>query len=475
MIAQVLNRQFVLDQLEAVRQQLEEDSAGGRRGGVAAPDIADLALDDFALALDEVRAAAAREQVESSGQPGFPPPPAERRGEQAPPLDDFAFISRDPVISLLQSALEAYFDEHASEGERVANEEPADDGRRGAQEDVAVTDRSIEGLAPTRDAEGRRLFDQFSVTDVRWVSSLVAMGIRSFRKRHPFNTNPANPITIADRSRLLLVGDWGSGLPRARKVADQMRRVMEQGGNIEQHVIHLGDVYYSGWKREYEKRFLPYWPVQSGEEARYGSWCLNGNHDMYAGGHDYFKYLLADPRFARHERCSYFALRTGHWQILGLDTAWKDEDLEDPQAEWVSATVSGDGRKVMLLSHHQLFSAYETAKSGAPLTNKLKAVLDAGRVRAWFWGHEHRCMLYHRHANVEFGRCVGHGGVPVYMSHEENDPYPPPGAYEYRAAIDKGLERWAKFGFVVLDFDGPAIDVRYIDEEGVEHHRERLE
>ena len=66
------------------------------------------------------------------------------------------------------------------------------------------------------------------------------------------------------------------------------------------------------------------------------------------------------------------------------------------------------------------------------------------------------------------------GGVPVYMWHNANDPYPLPGEYEYRAFIEKGVERWALFGFVVLDFDGPDLSVRYINERGEEHQRDEL-
>ena len=77
-------------------------------------------------------------------------------------------------------------------------------------------------------------------------------------------------------------------------------------------------------------------------------------------------------------------------------------------------------------------------------------------------------MLFSESQNVEFGRLVGHGGVPVYMTHKESDAYPQPGLYEDRRFLPKllGLEHWAYFGFAVLDFTGDRIDVRYFDEEG---------
>jgi hypothetical protein len=83
-------------------------------------------------------------------------------------------------------------------------------------------------------------------------------------------------------------------------------------------------------------------------------------------------------------------------------------------------------------------------------------------------------VLYGAHENVRFARCLGHGGIPVYMSHGEAEPYPPPATYEYRRFIQNGLERWALLGFAVLDFDGPAVHVRYIDEDGATHKTETI-
>ena len=475
MIAQVLNRDFVLEQLREVQDFLSSPQTSERRtAGAAGDEGPEIDPQDAEEARALAAAALASETAASSGQPGFEPPPAERRGEESAPIDDFSFFSRDAAISNLQSALEQYFHQRQSESLEAA--EPPDDRRSGDWDDVAVTDVSLAGVEPTRELDGRRVFDKFSVTDVRWVSSLFAMGVRRFRKRHPFPARPAEPLRIGDRARLVLVGDWGSGIPRARKVADQMRKVLDEGirSNREQHVVHLGDVYYSGWEYEYRDRFLKHWPVRESEKDAIRSWTLNGNHDMYEGGHAYFGYALKDPRFAGHQGSSWFSLQNDHWTLLGLDTAWEDHGLEGNQAEWARQRLESSPGKGLLLSHHQIFSSYEKKKEESKLLKKIRPVLDTGRVRSWFWGHEHRCVLYDPHENVQYARCVGHGGVPVYMTHGEDDPFPPPGNYEYRGYFQKGLERWAWFGFAVLDFEGPEIHVRYIDENGTEHKNERI-
>lgn len=473
MIAQVLNRQFVLEQLEMVEAELAQPPDERRSVAEALPGDASEA--DFQAARQELAAARGKEAVESSGQQGYEAPAAERRGDAGAPIDDTVFISHDPHISILQSALDQYFEEQAAD--QVEDETTVDDGRRsgGGSDFVAVTPLKIAGNEPQQsDLDGRRVFNKFSETDPRWVASLFAMGARWFRKRHRFNTKPADPVTISDRARLIIVGDWGSGLPRAVAVGQQMRKVLEQGrdAGLDQHVIHLGDVYYSGWQREYEKHFLPSWPVRVEEADKFGSWNLNGNHDMYAGGHAYFDYLLADPRFARQQGSSFFSLSNSHWDILGLDTAYEDEGLEDPQAEWIARTLENSSRKSMLLSHHQLFSAYE--KPCEPLRKKISPFLERHPVDVWFWGHEHRCVLYKEHQGVKNARLIGNGGVPVYMTHREDEALKEPAIYEYRKFIDGGFEKWAYFGFAVVDLDGKKAAVRYIDEFGTEFKNEEL-
>jgi len=476
MIAQVLNRKFVLEQLERVKTQLLEDSASDRRRGEVQAEFEDLTQMDREEALKSVNETLAKEQANSSGQPSYQSPPPERRGEPQPaPIDDFSFFSRDPVVSNLQSALDQYFEEKApSEVERIVVRELGDDLRRGEGGDIAVTDRTLLDSEPQRDSDGRRLFGKFEVTDPGWISSAVAMGIRKFRGKHKFPTDAPKPVGLESNARLVIVGDWGSGIPRAQKVADQMRRYIDgdRRENRAVHVIHLGDVYYSGWKREYQRRFLEYWPVKSEKSGEIGSWCLNGNHDMYSGGHDYFDFLLAEPRFRKQGGSSYFGFCNEFWKILALDTAWEDENLVDPQVGWAKETALGSKAKLMLLSHHQPFSAYE--KAGTETHKKLGFLMGTGGVCAWFWGHEHRCMWFEPYENVKFGRCLGHGGVPVYMWHQPNDPYPKPGEYEYRESINTGLEHWALFGFAVLDFEGPAVHVQYVDENGHEHESEDI-
>ncbi|MBV9358576.1 MAG: metallophosphoesterase, partial [Chloroflexi bacterium] len=204
----------------------------------------------------------------------------------------------------------------------------------------------------------------------------LAEGWAMIDGRPQFPNAPAPPLPLARNARIVLVGDWGTGLPGASSVGRQMRNCIDEGRGREQHVIHLGDVYYSGWREEYETRFLPYWPVDRNERDVL-CWALNGNHDMYSGGHGYFGFLLHDPRFRGHWRgdpdrdapSSYFSLEGDDWQVLGLDSAYADHDLAGSQQQWLAEKLQ-TGRRTLLLSHHQPFSAYDDAV-GQLMTDKV--------------------------------------------------------------------------------------------------------
>jgi hypothetical protein len=239
MIAEVLDKAFVLSQLKVVREHLR---SGRRRDGGEPPpvEVDEPALQSAATEIDRVLAADPADSLS--------PTPSGRRGTgsaSASDIESRAFISSDPVMSLAQSVLEQYYE---SKGAVVAD--PPVAGRRGAD---SPTD------PVTGDGIDRRIFDRFSITDPGWVSSLIAMGIQKFRNPHDFNVAPAPSVQIKERCRLVMVGDWGSGLPRARATADAMRAFIDEclADGTDCHVIHLGDVYYSGWDWEYRKRFLP--------------------------------------------------------------------------------------------------------------------------------------------------------------------------------------------------------------------------
>jgi hypothetical protein len=65
----------------------------------------------------------------------------------------------------------------------------------------------------------------------------------------------------------------------------------------------------------------------------------------------------------------------------------------------------------VLFSHQQPFSRLDS--QGPKLQKALKRLLVDQRITAWYWGHEHECVIYEPHAQWKLlGRCLGNGGIP---------------------------------------------------------------
>jgi hypothetical protein len=244
--------------------------------------------------------------------------------------------------------------------------------------EVVFSDRDILGWL-------RSLFD--------WVGQL---------RPHPIvRPSGMRPAQIPNQARAALLGDWGTGLYGAVPCAES---ISQDRGHFDL-LMHLGDVYYSGTKREVQERFLNVWPYREGAINR----SINSNHEMYSGGYAYFEKTL--PEFGQES--SYFALQNDYWLLVGLDVAYTDHDIDDTQLEWLEQVIAAAGdRRVLLFSHHQLFSRFDD--QGPRLAAKLGGLLRSGRIFAWYWGHEHRCILYEpdpRYGDL-LGRCLGHGGMP---------------------------------------------------------------
>lgn len=217
---------------------------------------------------------------------------------------------------------------------------------------------------------------------------------------HPWLTTPEDHA-IPNRARIGILGDWGTGLYGAPVVG----RSIDRDPNPYDVLVHLGDVYYSGDDDEVRDRFLAHWPKRQAIHR-----ACNSNHEMYTGGKAYFGQTLVQFR----QSASYFALHNDHFVLAGLDTAYEEKDLACDQVAWLEGLVAAaQGRRVVLFSHHQPYSFFD---GGHPrITTKLAGLLQQRKIFAWYWGHEHRCVLHEPHPTWGLvGRCVGHGGFPAF-------------------------------------------------------------
>ena len=209
-------------------------------------------------------------------------------------------------------------------------------------------------------------------------------------------------------------------------------------------VLHLGDVYYAGTTDEYRRNFLG--PLSQARRTQPTPvYNLPGNHDYYSGGKPFYDALTSTnqpplaPAGTHAQEASFFCLRNDRWQLQGMDTGYFDHDvfkvaedlthLHPEEANWHQAQLSAAGdRKVILLSHHQLFSAFlnighkPTQKGGdglyPPAVNpSLLEVFEPyfGQVALWLWGHEHLLEIYAPFEGLQRGRCVGSSAVPEFV------------------------------------------------------------
>lgn len=191
---------------------------------------------------------------------------------------------------------------------------------------------------------------------------------------------------------------------------------------------------------------------------------------MYGGGHSFFGMLKNDTSFAA-QKDSYFLLENANWQVFGLDSAYEPTDfrgetgvLYGEQAAWFTQKRAlSSGKKCLLLTHHQPFSTYETPPED--FERRVRPVADAGLIDAWFWGHEHGCVLYEPFGGIPYPILLGHGGFPEPpMTKRAGDP---PVSFEWTDTTAYGD---LVFGFAVLDFADDHIEVQLVDQYGNVQH-----
>jgi hypothetical protein len=442
-IRELLERKFLegcLSEIEPALHKQEQLLAAGDPATAAFMDGQQVSLDDLRRALP----ALAQAGIALTASGTKPPP---------------ALFPHDAAASLLQSALQQEFEDRHPDLIRKTTAKSA----RSGPEPIADTE-----LVPGALSQGpKRLFGKGDKWDWRFVGCKIAEGIRLLDRRRPL-PDYAAMASIGDKARLTLVGDWGSGSARAKKVGLAMRQRLTgaDAAGFDNHVIHLGDVYYSGWEREYDANFFPYWPVEPGEN--FGSWSLNGNHDMYSGGYGYFDHLLADNRFKGQRRTSRFCLEHKNWRIVALDTGWTEGDLAGDQVKWAYDVLSAPPRrKGLLLTHHQPFGS--VGEISPHLFEKLQPLVSAGLVNAWFWGHEHRCVVYGPHAGVDYASCVGHGGVEEWVWKQ---PDPQGVRYMSHEFVRRGREKTLLLGFAVLTLTSDSAVITYVKENGQDDRTE---
>jgi predicted phosphodiesterase len=247
---------------------------------------------------------------------------------------------------------------------------------------------------------------------------------------------------------IAVASDWGTDTVESAVIGTFMR------AEIPDYSLHLGDVYYVGTPKEVEANF-----GRKGDNSSQGDWAYGskgflavpGNHEFYSKGIGFYDNLLSKTFIQKpdgtktKQKAGFFYLHNQHWRIIGLDTGYTSVgipiidlifpakcELRDEQISWLINDVKigdpTDTRGIIIMSHHQYFSAFEKGAGFPRPAEQIAEILGEPRASVpviWYWGHQH-LLSFHENNRVgkgvaAFGRCIGHGGMPVDVAEIDED------------------------------------------------------
>ncbi len=294
--------------------------------------------------------------------------------------------------------------------------------------------KGVEGaglVGPDGTIYGEKTYEQL---DGNWAYSLVdyLYSVHGPDGKAPFKSPPhITPISLegksADQVTIAVLGDWGTGPYSDNPSVEVMKQITALEPD---YIVHLGDVYYAGTNFLYpppgeeQRNFLDQWPTADQQKPG-SSFTLNSNHEMYSGAHGYYD-ALKDSRFAAQKNASYFALKYGDWNLVGLDssyfsTSWlvmfgSIGDAAGVQQQWLNG-LGLDPSKTIVLTHHNAIEfdgSALTCHKGAELWSQVTGALG-GDPAAWYWGHVHNGIVYKTptcNGSKTRCRCLGHAAIP---------------------------------------------------------------
>lgn len=280
----------------------------------------------------------------------------------------------------------------------------------------------------------------------------------SYRSWTAYDAGKGNPDygtiewSLPADATVALVGDIGTGTDIATAT------LMSALSFKPDAILHVGDVYFSGTRFEFEHRLVNMLHMaMAAAQHQAPFFSVPGNHEYFTGNIPYFECLDAGVLTQlpeQRQRASYFSLKTRDdgWQFLGMDTGFYGHYLavndaqqraalmllhnvdsrvptdlpiqklppnsemvllRDDEAQWHRRQIEAFAGQSVLLSHHPLYS--QTITCGVPQRTTAAGGLDPAdlnrpgvdtaiwrqlgscfgdKVPAWFWGHEHNLAIY---------------------------------------------------------------------------------
>ena len=167
--------------------------------------------------------------------------------------------------------------------------------------------------------------------------------------------------------------------PAADTQAAATARMIPEGAPV----LMLGDAAYA--RSDTETLARCYEPTWGRFKAQ--TYAAAGNHDYVDGSpRDFLAYFGS-----RNQGKTWFRAELGGWWVIALDSNLKGQPAEKQQQAWLAkqlAAIAGDGRCVMALWHHPLYSTGLHRGDGEQMKIAWRA-LDAAGADVVLNGHEH--------------------------------------------------------------------------------------
>lgn len=309
-----------------------------------------------------------------------------------------------------------------------------------------------------------------------------------FGPKHKFLEYPADNngvFKMHQDVKMVVAADWATDTLESSRIG---RLMNDERGD---YTVHLGDTYFVGAPQEIDSNFLA--PGNPWPRGKAGTLAIPGNHEFYSNGNSYFKKLLphmfvVEKDIRRNQAASFFCLENDHWRVLGLDTGYYS--VGKPILEWIFRPDAHFDKKIMtwlrevvkldknekrglvIFTHHPYFSSFER-QYRTPAT-QLKSLIGDDKEVIWFWGHEHRFAVYGKFQSKggiqAFGRCIGHGGMPVEVASRKSKPSLENSRkfnlvfYDQRQRTRVGNTPVGHNGYSTLAFSGARLVIQHRDE-----------
>jgi hypothetical protein len=299
------------------------------------------------------------------------------------------------------------------------------------------------------------------------------------------STGTAGEFSIA------IASDWASDTNESAGICRQIK-----DKHNPDYTIHIGDIYFVGAPHEVKRNFV--YPDSPWVRGNTGSFAVMGNHEMYARGEAFFKHLLPTMGIKTSkgtydgQKAGFFCLENEYWRIIGLDTGYHsigtpiieflpfcspNSHLDKIHMSWLKDTVRlgdpNDKRGIIILSHHQYITAFNTESEYAVPASQISSLIGRGQKLIWLWGHEHKLSLFEK-ATIRddlfvYGRCIGHGGLPIEIKSRSFTTSPKKKGFSKLVMFDKRQKEVIDEtevgynGYAILKILGNALRIEYYD------------